>query len=126
MRNFRTRLTATIGAATLTAVLATNVAAAPIERTRSTVDCDGASVTFVMHPGNSAVVQWDVSTEEVPNAPSFIAKYIEADIYIDGAYAFSFASSKGQMVGLGEPLSCTFEVHKPGFDAYGYAELAQL
>jgi len=126
MRTTRSRLVALLTAATLVVAIAAPAAAAPVERTRSTVNCDGSDVTLVMHPGAAAPVQWDISVEDVENAPSFIAKYIEADIYLDGQYAFSYTSSLGQMVGLGEPLSCTFEVHKPGFDAYGSTELVLL
>ena len=123
MRTLRTRLTAILAAAALTAIVGTSASAAPVERTRSTIECDGASVTLVMHPGWAAPVQWDISTEDVPNAPSYIALYIEGDVYLNGVYSHSFSSSLGGMVGLGERLQCEFEVHKPGFDAYGYTEL---
>jgi hypothetical protein len=111
---------------TLTAMVAATAAAAPVERTRSSIECDGAEVTLVMHPGWAAPVQWDLSTEDVPNAPSYIAQYIEGDVYIDGQYARSFTTSIGEMVGFGEPLQCTFEVHKPGLDVYGYTEIVVL
>jgi hypothetical protein len=126
MRTIRSRLTAAVAGVTLTAVVAASAMAAPVERTRSTIDCDGHNVTLVMHPGWAAPVQWDISIEEVANAPSFIARYIEGDVYINGEYARSFSSSLGLMAGLGEPLSCTFEVHKPGFDVYGYTEIVVL
>ena len=126
MQMLRSRLAATIAAGALSVLIAAPAAAAPIERTRSTIDCAGAEVSLVMHPGWAAPVQWDISTEDVDNAPSFIAKYIEGDVYLDGQYARSFSTSIGEMVGFGEPLSCTFEVHKPGFDVYGYTEIVQL
>jgi hypothetical protein len=126
MRTIRSRLTAAIAGVTLTAFVAATAMAAPVERTRSTIDCDGHDVTLVMHPGWAAPVQWDISIEQVANAPSFIAKYIEGDVYINGEYARSFSTSLGLMVGLGEPLACTFEVHKPGFDVYGYTEIVIL
>lgn len=118
-----TRLAALAAALAMTAVLATSVSAAPVERTRSTIECDGIDVTLVMHPGWAAPVQWDISTEDVPNAPSYIAQYIEGDVYLNGQYSHSFTSSIGAMVGLGDPIACEFEVHKPGFDVYGYTEL---
>ena len=126
MQMLRSRLAATIAAGALSVLIAAPAAAVPVERTRSTIDCAGAEVSLVMHPGWAAPVQWDISTEDVDNAPSFIAKYIEGDVYLDGQYARSFSTSIGEMVGFGEPLSCTFEVHKPGFDVYGYTEIVQL
>jgi hypothetical protein len=126
LRSLRTRLVAIVAGATLVAIVAAPATAAPVERTRSYVDCDGASVSLVMHPGWAAAVQWDISDADVENAPSYIATYIEGDVYLDGVYARSFTSSLGAMVGLGEPLSCTFEVHKPGFDVYGYTEIALI
>ena len=122
----RSRLAATIAAGALSVLIAAPAAAAPVERTRSTIECAGAEVSLVMHPGWAAPVQWDISTEDVDSAPSFIAKYIEGDVYVDGQYARSFSTSIGEMVGFGEPLACTFEVHKPGFDVYGYVEIVQL
>ena len=126
MRTLRSPLAATIAALTAATIMAATVAAAPVERTRSTIDCAGHEVSLVMHPGWAAPVQWDISTDDVDNAPSFIAKYIEGDVYLDGQYARSFTTSIGEMVGFGEPLSCTFEVHKPGFDVYGYTEIVEL
>lgn len=125
MRTPRTRLAATIAAALLTTILVSNASAAPVERTRSSIECDGADVSLVMHPGWASPVHWDISGDE-QNAPSYIAQYIEGDVYINGEYARSFTTSIGEMVGFGEPLECTFEVHKPGFDAYGYTELVVL
>lgn len=126
MRISRSRLAATIAGVTLTAIVATTAIAAPVERTRSTIDCGGHDVSLVMHPGWAAPVQWDISVEEVESAPSFIAKYIEGDVFLNGEYARSFSTSLGLMAGLGDPLSCTFEVHKPGFDVYGYTEIVVL
>lgn len=123
MHSSRSRLAGTIAGITLSVIVAAGATAAPVERTRSTIECDGLEVTLVMHPGWAAPVQWDISTEDVPNAPSYIAQYIEGDVYLDGQYARSFTTSIGEMVGFGETVSCTFEVHKPGFDVYGYTEL---
>lgn len=125
MHPTRSRLSAVVAAVVIGAALAAPVSAVPVERTRSIVDCEGSDVTLVMHPGG-APVQWDISVEAVENAPSFFARYIAADIYLDGQYAFSFTTTKGQMTGLDERLSCTFEVHQPGFDAYGSTELVVL
>lgn len=119
-------LTTATAAVLLLAVVVAPVSAAPVERTRSTINCAGHEVSLVMHPGWAAPVQWDISSEDVDGAPSFIAKYIEGDVYLDGVFARSFTTSLGEMVGFGEPLSCTFEVHRPGFDVYGYTELVVL
>ena len=35
-------------------------------------------------------------------------------------------NSTGQKTGFGEPLTCAFEVHKDGFDAYGTLTLVRL
>ena len=34
--------------------------------------------------------------------------------------------SLGRKTGFGEPLTCAFEVHKPGVDAYGTLTLVRL
>ena len=126
MRALRSGLVAIVTAVAIGIVGAAPAWAVPTERTRSIVSCEeDPGITLVMHPGGAAV-QWDLSVEEVANAPTFNAKYIAADIYLDGEYALSFTKSRGEKVGLGEPLNCTFEVHQPGFDAYGIVELVRL
>ena len=97
-----------------------------MERTRSTIQCAGASVTLVMHPGWAASVLWDISTEDVPNAPSYIMKKIEGSVYVDGVLTSTFSTSIGELIGFGEPLLCDWEVHEPGRDIYGTSELVEL
>ena len=126
MRTRRSRLTAMAAAMTLLATVASTASAAPVERTRSTISCLGASVTLVMHPGWAASVLWDISTENVPNAPSYIMKKIEGSVYVDGVLTSTFSTSIGEMTGFGEPLSCEWEVHEPGRDIYGTSELVEL
>ena len=106
--------------------LASTASAAPVERNRSTIECLGASVTLVMHPGWAASVLWDISTEDVPNAPSYIMKKVEGSVYVDGVLTSTFSTSIGKLTGFGEPLLCAWEVHEPGRDIYGTSELVQL
>ena len=126
MRTRRSRPASLLAAATILATVTTAVSAAPVERTRSTISCLGSSVTLVFHPGWAASVLWDISTEDVPNAPSYIMKKIDGETFVNGVSQGTFSVSLGKMTGFGEPLSCTWEVHKPGFDAYGTSELVEL
>ena len=119
-------IAAAVVAATLATSLSTTVAAVPVERTRSIVDCAGSSVSLVMHPGQAGIAQWDISTEEVQNGPSYLITYVEGEVFVGGELVGTFATSIGKKLGLGEPLQCSFEVHKPGFDVYGYTEIVQL
>ena len=126
MRTLRSRLSALIAATAILAISATTVSAVPVERTRSTVECLGSSVTLIMHPGDSGIVQWDISTEDVQNAPSLIIKSLTANVFVEGAFVGSFSASFGKKAGFGTPLSCVWEVHKPGLDVYGTSELVEL
>jgi hypothetical protein len=126
MRTRRSRIAAIAAATTLLATLASTVSAAPVERTRSTIECLGSSVTLVMHPGWAASVLWDISTEDVPNSPSYIMKKVEGSVYVDGVLTSTFSTSIGEMTGFGAPLICAWEVHEPGRDVYGTSELVQL
>ena len=126
MRTRRSIPAAAVAALTLLSVLTSAVSAAPVERTRSTISCLGASVTLVFHPGWGGSVLWDISTEEEPNKPSYIMKRIDGETFVNGVSQGTFSVSLGQMTGFGEPLQCTWEVHKPGFDAYGTSELVEL
>ena len=126
MAKVRSRVAAAATTAVLSLTLVTSVVAAPVERTRSIVDCAGSSVSLVMHPGESGIAQWDISTDEVQHGPSYLITYVEGDVFVGGELVGSFATSIGKKLGLGEPLECSFEVHKPGVDVYGYTEIVQL
>ena len=60
-----------------------------------------------MHPGWAASVLWDITTEDVPNAPSYIMKKVEGSVYVDGVLTSTFSTSIGKLTGFGEPLLCT-------------------
>jgi hypothetical protein len=126
MRTLRMPVGALLVALTLSAVLAVGASATPIARTVAEVECQGASATLLMHPGNGGKAIWDISLESVQNAPSYLIKRVEATFYVDGAEVGSFDNSVGQKTGFGEPLICAFEVHKPGIDAIGTLTLVQL
>lgn len=122
----RSTVSAAVAALVLAAGLAGTVSAAPVERTRSTIECLGTSATLIMHPGDSAIVQWDISTEDVRNSPSFIIKSLTANVFVGGEPVGTFSASFGKKTGFGEPLQCTFEVHNGAVDVYGTSELVQL
>jgi hypothetical protein len=122
------RLRLPVGAllvALLGAVLAVGASATPVPRTVATVECEGASATLLMHPGEGGKAIWDISAESVQNAPSYLIKRVEASIYAGGELVGTIDKSAGQKTGFGEPLTCAFEVHKPGFDAYGTLTLVR-
>lgn len=126
MRSRRSTLAAVVAALCLAGSLASTVSAVPVERTRSTIECLGTSATLIMHPGDSAIVQWDISVDDVQNAPSFIIKSLTANVFIDGEPVGTFSASFGKKTGFGEPLACAFEVHNGNVDVYGTSELVQL
>ena len=126
MRTHRSRIAAILSGVALAATVASTVAAVPQERTRSTVECLGASVSLVMHPGNAAPVLWDISTEDVADKPSYIIKEVSGEVFVDGQSQGTFSFSNGKMVGLGEPLQCEWELHEPGLDIYGTSKLVRL
>jgi hypothetical protein len=109
----------------LVAVVAGVATAAPVAKTIVTVACDGTSATLIMHPGDGGTAMWDISTSDVQNAPSFLIKRIQAQVFSGGELVGTVDVSLGNKTGFGTPLSCVFEVHKPGVDVYGTSELVQ-
>ena len=110
----------------MSAVLAVGASATPVARTVATVECQGASATLLMHPGGGGKAIWDISVESVQNAPSYLIKRVEGTFYADGVPVGTLDKSVGQKTGFGEPLTCAFEVHKPGIDVYGTLTLVRL
>jgi hypothetical protein len=64
--------------------------------------------------------------ESVQNAPSYLIKRVEGPFYAGGELVGTLDKSAGQKTGFGEPLTCAFEVHKPGVDVYGTLTLVRL
>jgi hypothetical protein len=126
MRTLRLSVGALLVALMLSAVLAVGASATPVAKTMATVECEGASATLLMHPGGGGKAIWDISVESVENAPSYLVKRVEGTFYVDGVVVGTLDNSVGQKTGFGEPLTCAFEVHKPGIDAYGTLTLVQL
>jgi hypothetical protein len=108
------------------AVLAVGASATPVPRTVATVECQDASATLLMHPGGGGKAIWDISVESVQDAPSYLIKRVEGTFYADGEPMGTLDKSAGQKTGFGEPLTCAFEVHKPGIDVYGTLTLVRL
>ena len=126
MRTLRLPVGALLVALMLSAVLAIGASAAPVAKTVATVECQGASATLLMHPGGGGKAIWDISTESVQNSPSYLIMRVEANFYVSGELVGTSDKSVGQKTGFGEPLTCAFEVHKPGIDAYGTLTLVRL
>src|SRR5581483_1433167 len=126
MRALRLQAGALLVALMLAAVLAVGVPATPVPRTVATVACEGASATLLMHPGGGGTAIWDISVESVQDAPSFLIKRVEGTFYSGGEVVGKLDKSVGQKTGFGEPLTCAFEVHKPGIDVYGTLTLVRL
>jgi hypothetical protein len=78
-----------------------------------------------MHPGEGGTAMWDISTSDVQNAPSFLIKRLQAQVFSGGQLVGTIDVSVGNKTGFGTPLSCAFEVHKPGVDVYGTSELCR-
>lgn len=126
MRTLRLPVGVFLVALMLGAVLAVGASATPVAKTVATVECQGASATLLMHPGEGGKAIWDISAESVQNAPSYLIKRIEANVFAGGEFAGTLDKSLGSKTGFGEPLTCAFEVHRDGFDVYGTLELARL
>ena len=126
MRTLRLPVGALLVALMLGAGLAVGASANPVARTVAEVSCEGASATLLMHPGNGGKAIWDISLESVQNAPSYLIKRVEGTFYVGGVVVGTLDNSVGQKTGFGEPLTCAFEVHKPGLDAIGKLTLVQL
>jgi hypothetical protein len=126
MRTLRLSVGALLVALMLSAVLAVGASATPVAKTVATVECEGASATLLMHPGGGGKAIWDISVESVEDAPSYLIKRVEGTFYVGGVVVGTLDNSVGQKTGFGEPLTCAFEVHKPGIDVYGTLTLVQL
>jgi len=125
VRPISSRVVAFVASVMLVAVVAGVATAAPVAKTIVTVACDGTSATLIMHPGDAGTAMWDISTSDVQNAPSFLIKRIQAQVFSGGELVGTVDVSLGNKTGFGTPLSCVFEVHKPGVDVYGTSELVQ-
>ena len=110
----------------LSAVLAVGASATPVAKTVATVECQGASATLLMHPGEGGKAIWEISAESVQNAPSYLIKRVEGTFYLGGVVVGTLDKSVGNKTGFGEPLICAFEVHKNGVDVYGTLTLVRL
>ena len=126
MRTLRLPVGALLVALMLGAVLAVGASATPVAKTVATVECEGASATLLMHPGGGGTAIWDISVGSVQDAPSYLMKRVEGSFYAGGELVGTLDKSLGQKTGFGEPLTCAFEVHKPGVDAYGTLTLVRL
>jgi hypothetical protein len=62
----------------------------------------------------------------VQNAPSYLIKRVEGNVFAGGELVGTLDMSAGEKTGFGEPLTCAFEVHRNGFDVYGTLHLVQL
>ena len=126
MRTRRLPFGALLVALLLAAVLAVGASATPVPKTVATVECEGASATLLMHPGGGGTAIWDISVGSVQDAPSYLMKRVEGSFYAGGELVGTLDKSLGRKTGFGEPLTCAFEVHKPGIDVYGTLTLVQL
>ncbi len=126
MRTLRLPVGALLVALMLGAVLAVGASATPVAKTVATVECQGASATLLMHPGESGKAIWDISDESVQNAPSYLIKRVEGNVFASGELVGTLDTSVGNKTGFGEPLTCAFEVHRNGFDVYGTLHLVRL
>ena len=126
MRTLRLPVGALLVALVLGAVLAVGASATPVAKTVATVECQGASATLLMHPGEGGKAIWDISVESVQDAPSYLIKRVQGNFYGGGELVGTRDKSVGKKTGFGEPLTCAFEVHKAGVDVYGTLQLVQL
>jgi len=128
MRTLRLPVGALLVALMLGAVLAVGASATPVATTVATVECQGASATLLMHPGEGGKAIWDISDENVQNAPSYLIKRVEGTFYVSGVVVGTLDNSVGNKTGFGEDeqVTCAFEVHKDGFDVYGTLHLVRL
>jgi hypothetical protein len=126
MRTLRLPVGSLLVALMLGAVLAVDASATPVAKTVATVECQGASATLLMHPGESGKAIWDISAESLHNAPSYLIKRVEGNFFVNGELVGTLDNSVGQKTGFGQPLICAFEVHKNGFDVYGTLTLVRL
>jgi hypothetical protein len=126
MGKLRLPVGALLVALMLGSVLAIEASAAPVAKRVATVECQGASATLLMHPGEGGKALWDISEESVQNAPGYLIKRVEGNVFANGELVGTIDKSAGNKTGFGEPISCAFEVHEVGFDVYGTLHLVQL
>jgi hypothetical protein len=126
MRTLRLPVAVLVAALLLGAVVAVDASGTPVARTVATVECQGASATLLMHPGEGGKAIWDISDETVQNPPSYLIKRIEGNVYAGGELVGTLDKSLGSKTGFGDPLTCSFEVHRDGFDVYGTLQLVRL
>jgi hypothetical protein len=124
MRARRQPVGALLVALLLAAVLAVGASATPVAKTVAAVECQGVSATLLMHPGGGGTAIWDISLENVQNAPSYLIKRVEGRFYAGraGGDARQVAGTEDR---LRRALICAFEVHRPGIDAYGTLTLVR-
>jgi hypothetical protein len=126
MRTLRLPVTVLLVALMICAVLAAGASATPVAKTVATVECQGASATLLMHPGEGGKAVWDISNESVQDAPSYLIERIEGNVFAGGELVGTLDKAVGNKTGFGEPLTCAFEVHRDGFDIYGRLQLVRL
>src|SRR4029078_3492304 len=95
MRTLRLSVGALLVALMLGAVLAVGASATPVAKTVATVECQGASATLLMHPGEGGKAIWEISVERVQDAPSFLIKRVEATFYVGGEPVGAIDNSVG-------------------------------
>lgn len=68
---------------------------------------DGTGTILTLHPGIGKAL-WDVTTEVVSNAPSYLIKSIDQDVYVNDVFIGHFSYRFGQKVGLGDGFTCIY------------------
>jgi hypothetical protein len=107
-------------------ILASTASATGKAKRIATVDCLGASVTLIMHPGEGGTTIWDISAEDVSNGPNYLLKRVSGVESSGGQPVGTIDTSFGNKNGFGEPITCDFQVHGEGFDVIGTLELVQF
>jgi hypothetical protein len=71
-------------------------------------DCtDGTGTILTLHPGVGKAL-WDVTTEVVSKAPSYLIKRVDQDVYVNDVFIGHFTFRFGEKVGLGDEFTCTY------------------
>jgi hypothetical protein len=71
-------------------------------------ECTGGTGSIVtLHPGAGKAL-WDVTTQVVSSAPSYLIKSVVLDIYENGEFVATDSFSFGNKTGVGEVVTCTF------------------
>ncbi len=100
MRTLRLPAGMLLVASTLGAGLAVGASAAPVAKTVATVECQGASATLLMHPGEGGKAIWDISDDSVQNAPTYLIKRIEGNVFVGGELVGALDKSVGSKTGF--------------------------